>query len=48
MRAEYEVLLFRKGVRWLSRKVLKRLSELRAEVSLFLKERKKKHPLLEH
>jgi hypothetical protein len=47
MGAEYEVLLYCTEVRWLSRRqVLKRLFELRAEVSFFLKE--KENPLLEH
>jgi hypothetical protein len=46
MRAEYEVLLYHIEFRWLSRgQVLKRLFELMAEVSLFLKEIV--HPLLE-
>jgi hypothetical protein len=47
MRSEYEVFLYHTDVRWLSRgQVLKRLFELRAEVSLILKE--KEIPLLEH
>jgi hypothetical protein len=46
MGAEYEGLLYHTEVRWLSRgQVLKRLFELRAEVSLFWKEILK--PLLE-
>jgi hypothetical protein len=46
MGAEYGVLLYYTEVRWLSTgKLLKRLIELRAEVSLFLKE--KENPLLE-
>jgi hypothetical protein len=44
MGTEYEVLLNHTEVRWLSRgQVLKHLLELRAEVSLFLKE--KENPL---
>jgi hypothetical protein len=47
MGAEYEVLLYYTEDRWLSRgQVLKRLLELRAEVSFFLKE--KETTLLEH
>jgi hypothetical protein len=47
MGAEYEVLLFRTTFHWFSRgQVLKRLFELRAEVSLFLNE--EENPLLEH
>jgi hypothetical protein len=47
MGAEYEVLFYHIEVRWLSRgQVLKHLFELRAEVSLFLKE--KENPLFEH
>jgi hypothetical protein len=47
MEAEYDVLLYHTEVLWLSRRqVLKRLFELRAKVSLFLKE--KETPLLEH
>uniref|UniRef100_A0A7M4F4W3 Zinc finger BED-type containing 5 n=1 Tax=Crocodylus porosus TaxID=8502 RepID=A0A7M4F4W3_CROPO len=47
MGAEYEVLLYHTEICWLSREqVLKCLFELRAEVSLFLKE--KENPLLEH
>jgi hypothetical protein len=47
MGAEYEILLYCTEVCWLSRgQVLKRLFELRAEVSFFLKERE--NLLLEH
>jgi hypothetical protein len=47
MGAEYELLLCCTEVCWLLRgQVLKRLFELRAEVSFFLKE--KENPLLEH
>ncbi|XP_042222775.1 protein ZBED8-like [Homarus americanus] len=46
MGAEYEVLLYHTEVRWLSRgQILKLLIELRAEVSLFLRE--KENPLSE-
>jgi hypothetical protein len=46
MGAEYEVILYHIEAHWLSRRlVLKHLLELRAEVSLFLKE--KETPLLE-
>lgn len=47
MAAEYELLLYHTKGRWLSRRqVLKRVFELRAEVSLFLKEQE--NPLLGH
>ena len=44
MRAEHEVLLYHTDVRWLSRgQVLKRLFELRKEVSAFLKNKNRKY-----
>jgi hypothetical protein len=47
MGAEYKGLLYYTDVHWLSRgQVMKRLFELRAEVSFVLKE--KENPLLEH